>query len=176
METIKQARYCMGAVLVVYVTSSLIGWVHADSLVALQQAASGLAEKFADKHGPAFVFTLFLHNLTATYITMCLVTLWGLVPILSATVNGLLLGWIVVTALDASLVDAAVMLVPHGLFEWPAMVIAWGVGLWRGVGHRFTIAPGSYGQRWKRSNRVFVLVVAPLLLVAAVIEGRSFLF
>jgi uncharacterized membrane protein SpoIIM required for sporulation len=107
---------------------------------------------------------------------MCLVTLWGLVPILTAMANGLLLGWIVVTALDASLVDAAMLLVPHGLFEWPAMMIAWGVGLWRGVGYRFHIAPGSYVQRWKRANQLFLFVVLPLLLAAAIIEGRRFLF
>ncbi len=81
-----------------------------------------------------------------------------------------------VTATGPSLYDAALMLVPHGMFEWPAMLIAWGVGLWRGEGYRFNAVLGTYFQRWKRSNQVFFLIVLPLLLVAAIVEGRGHLF
>ena len=51
------------------------------------------------------------------------------------------------------------MLVPHGLFEWPAMMIAWGVGLWRGVGYRFNSDPGTYMHRWKKANQLFFMMV-----------------
>jgi stage II sporulation protein M len=90
--------------------------------------------------------------------------------------NGLILGWIVVTATGPSLVDAAGILVPHGMFEWPAMMIAWGVGLWRGALYRFGTDPGTFVLRWQQSNRVFSLIVLPLLLLAAMVEGRGHLF
>ena len=125
--------------------------------------------------GVGFILSLFLHNLVATYITMCLVTLWGLLPMVTAMANGLILGWIVATSMDGSLFDAAVLLVPHGLFEWPAMMIAWGVGLWRGAGYRFSADPGTYLQRWKKSNQLFFMTVLPLLLLAAIVEGRGHL-
>ena len=113
---------------------------------------------------------MFVHNLVATYIT-----LWGLIPVVTAIANGLILGWIVVTAAGLSPVDAATMLVPHGMFEWPAMMIAWGVGLWRGAGYRFRADSGTYFQRWKRSKYLFFLIILPLLLLAAIVEGRGYL-
>ena len=175
-STLYQARYGILIAMLVYAGSCLGGWLYADSLGFFQQAASGLSGKFEGKEGADFIFSLFLHNLVATYITMCIVTLWGLFPMVTAIANGLVLGWIVVAAAGPSLYEAATMLVPHGMFEWPAMMIAWGVGLWRGAGYRFSTDPGSYIQRWKRSNQVFFLIVLPLLLVAAIVEGRAHLF
>jgi uncharacterized membrane protein SpoIIM required for sporulation len=174
-STLYQARYGILTALLVYAGSCLGGWMYADALGFFQQAASSLVGKFSGKGGADFIFTLFLHNLVATYITMCLLTWWGLVPMVTAIANGLILGWLVVTATGPSLVDAAVMLVPHGVFEWPAMMITWGVGLWRGAGYRFSADPGTYFQRWKRSNQVFFLIVLPLLLLAAIVEGRGHL-
>jgi stage II sporulation protein M len=151
------------------------GMVFAEDLGFFHQAAAGLADKFEGRQGADFILSLFLHNLVATYIAMCLVSLWGLFPLVNAIANGLILGWIVGTAYGPSPVDAAVMLVPHGLFEWPAMMIAWGVGLWRGAGYRFSSPSGTYLHRLKQSNQLFFLYVFPLLVVAAVVEGRSHL-
>ncbi len=175
LSTLHQARCSILIALFVYAASCLGGWVYADALGFFKQAAGSLAGKFAGKGGAAFIFSLFVHNLVATYITMCLITLWGLFPMVTAIANGLILGWIVGTQGGLCLVDAAAMLVPHGMFEWPAMMIAWGVGLWRGAGYRFSNDPGTYVQRWKRSNQVFFLIVLPLLLVAAIVEGREHL-
>ena len=63
----------------------------------LHQAAGSLAGRFAGKGGVAFIFSLFVHNLVATYITMCLLTLLDWMP--------MILGWIVVTAASLSLVQ-----------------------------------------------------------------------
>ncbi|BBO89945.1 stage II sporulation protein M [Desulfosarcina ovata] len=176
LATLYQARHGIAIVVVVYGAACAGGWKYAGALNFLHQTVSGLVDTFAAKRGMDFVFSLFMHNLVATYTTMCLLTLWGLVPLITAAANGLLLGWIVATAIGASIPDAAAMLVPHGLFEWPAMLISWGVSLWRGLGYRFNGLPGTYFDRWLTANRVFFLIVLPLLLVAAIIEGRAFLF
>lgn len=175
LATLYQARFCLLIALFAYSASCMVGWMHADRLEFFQLAAGALADKFEGRDGAAFILSMFLHNLVATYITMCLFTFWGLVPMVTAMANGLILGWIVVTAVGTSMLDAAAMLVPHGLFEWPAMMIAWGVGLWRGAGYRFSKEPESYVQRWKRSNQLFLFIVLPLLLLAAVVEGRRHL-
>ena len=174
--TLRQARYGILIAMLVYALSCTGGWIYADALGFFEQAAGSLANKFEGKQGLDFIFSLFLHNLAATYIAMCLVTLWGLFPMVNAIANGLILGWLVGTENGPSLVDAATMLVPHGLFEWPAMMTAWGVGLWRGAGYRFSAVPGTWFHRWKQANRVYFFIVLPLLLVAAIIEGRAHLF
>jgi stage II sporulation protein M len=174
-STLCQARYGILMALLAYTASCVGGWFFAEDLGFFHQAAAGLADKFEGRQGADFILSLFLHNLVATYIAMCLVSLWGLFPMVNAIANGLILGWIVGTAYGPSPVDAAVMLVPHGLFEWPAMMIAWGVGLWRGAGYRFSSPSGTYLHRLKQSNQLFFLYVFPLLVVAAVVEGRSHL-
>jgi len=139
LTTLHHTRHCILIALAVYMVGGLMGWIHADNLTFFHQPAVALADKFEGKHGAGFILALFLHNLVATYITMCTITVWGLVPMVTAMANGLILGWIVVTAVSASLVDAAALLVPHGLFEWPAMMIAW-VSVY-GVGPGIVSAP-----------------------------------
>ena len=58
------------------------------------------------------------------------------------------------------------------MFEWPAMFIAWGIGLWKGLGYRFTSGELTYSVRFRKVNIVYFTTVTPLLIVAAVIEGR----
>lgn len=67
----------------------------------------------------------------------------GLVPLVTAIANGMILGWITVAVGAPSLKDVAAALAPHGMFEWPAMIIGWGVGIWRGAGYRLSIEPGT---------------------------------
>ena len=176
VSTLYRVRYGILTAALVYTISGICGWVFADALGAFERAASSLVGTFANKSGADFVFTLFIHNLIATYIGMCLLTLWGLVPMVTAIANGLLLGWIVTVVSGPSPAETAMLLVPHGLFEWPAMLIAWGTGFWRGVGYRFEATGTSYLDRWVAANRVFFLIVLPLLFVAALIEGRAQLF
>ncbi|BBO70287.1 hypothetical protein DSCA_42170 [Desulfosarcina alkanivorans] len=174
-STLHQARLGILIALLVYAAGCAGGWLFADHLDFLKQAAGSLADKFEGKQGADFIFSLFLHNLAATYVAMCLVSLWGLFPMVNAMANGLILGWLIGIAGGPSLHDAVAMLVPHGIFEWPAMMTAWGVGFWRGAGYRFDRLPGTYLHRWKQANRAFFLVVLPLLLAAALVEGRAHL-
>jgi uncharacterized membrane protein SpoIIM required for sporulation len=103
---------------------------------------------------------------------MCVVVLFGIVPLIIAVLNGLILGWIVAKSPGMSGANFSVMLIPHGIFEWPAMLIAWGIGIWRGFGYRYVGAAGTWKDRWQTANKIFFTVILPLLLIAAIIEGR----
>lgn len=139
----------------------------------LQKAVDQLSARFRDLGPLAFILRIFLNNLVATYLVSCLIVLFGVVPAFSAAVNGLLVGWVLAMTPDLGIVDAFAGLAPHGVFELPAVAIAWGIGIWRGIGYRISKRyPGGRLQRWRAANRVFFMVVVPLLLAAAIVEGR----
>jgi len=139
----------------------------------LQNAVEQLAERFRNLGALAFIGRIFLNNLVATYLVSCLIVLFGIVPAFSAAANGVLVGWVLAVTPELSVFDAVAGLLPHGVFEIPAVTIAWGIGMWRGIGYRFSARfAGGILQRWRMANRVYFLIVVPLLLVAAVVEGR----
>ncbi len=149
-----------------------MGWAYADHLTFLEEQVKKLVAQFAGKTAIAFIFKIFLHNLIATYLAMCFVILFGAVPTIIAVFNGLILGWIIATAQARTEINIWIMIVPHGIFEWPAMIIAWGIGLWRGWGYRISDISGTWKERWETAHKVFLTVVLPLLFIAAIIEGR----
>ena len=67
-------------------------------------------------------------------------------------------------------------ILPHGVFELPAIIFSIGIGLklgWSVVGGRWSArkGKGSVGYVFLEGVRFFVFVVFPLLVVAAIIEG-----
>lgn len=172
LKTISEARSCILIALGLYCCSILVGWIYADHFTFLEEQVRKLAAQFAGKDAITFIFRIFLHNLIATYIAMCLLALFGAVPTIIAVFNGLILGWLFAKSSGMPEVNISVMIIPHGIFEWPAMLIAWGVGLWRGVGYRLSDSPGTWKERWEKANKVFFTIILPLLLIAAIIEGR----
>jgi uncharacterized membrane protein SpoIIM required for sporulation len=176
LKTISEARTWIFVALVLYACAAFVGWTRADNFSFLEAQIERLAAQFADRNAITFIFKIFLHNLIATYFAMCFVVLFGAVPTVIAIFNGLVLGWVIAKSPGGSTANIWLVLVPHGIFEWPAMSIAWGVGLWRGVGYRFSRTAGTWRERWEAANKIYFTVTLPLLFLAAVIEGRYHIF
>ncbi|MBW1984577.1 MAG: stage II sporulation protein M, partial [Deltaproteobacteria bacterium] len=93
----------------------------------------------------------------------------------SSFFNGLMVGWLKTTFEKISGFNLFLLLLPHGIFELSAMFIAWGIGIWR---VKLLFVPNfeeAAKVSLKRIHKVYVIVILPLLLIAAVIEGRAML-
>ncbi len=156
----------------VYMLAAVAGWIYSEDLDILKLQFEQLAERFQGLGPFEFMARIFVHNLVASYLAMCLVVLYGLIPLCLAAFNGLLLGWFAGWMEGVSWIQLAFLLVPHGIFEWPAMFVAFGVGIWRGLGHLLGSETLSWFQRWKKAHLVYLFFVVPLLFVAAVVESR----
>ncbi len=122
---------------------------------------------------PVLAVKLFLNNLAACLLLFLGGASLGVVTVLILSVNGLLIG--AVTELvrqQQGMLYIAAALLPHGIFEIPAFLIAGGLGLllgrelideWQGGGDA---AAGAVPLA-----RLFLRVVVPLLAVAAAVEA-----
>ncbi len=130
-----------------------------------------------DEEGAMSVFALLMNNWRA----MLLTAMYGFIPFLflpliSLLVNGALLG-VVTAAYHANGMSMALLLaglLPHGIFELPAMVlsIACGVQLCRNMCLLVTSSPRRVPMVELLGDllRVMVLLVAPMTVAAALIE------
>ncbi len=175
LETVIDAKYCILVASLVYCAAVAIGWRYAGFFSWLQTPIVEFTAQFSDLEALGFIIKIFSNNAVAVYITMCLVSIFGLLPLLSATLNGVVVGWVIAQAsVSLNIGDVnPLALVPHGIFEWPAMMMGWGVGIWKGLGYRWAPIREGYGARFKRVNKSFFVLVIPLLIAAAIVEGRS---
>ena len=103
--------------------------------------------------------------------------LFGIYPLFATIANGFILGF--VASISVSEVGFLVLwrILPHGIFELPAIFISFGLGLKIGSFIFQKKKFKSLKNYSLNSLKVFVFIIIPLLIIAAVIEGALiFLF
>jgi len=113
------------------------------------------------------VIFIFLNNLQASFMAMMLGIFLGIFPIIVCVVNGYLLGFVAREAVVVEGILTMWRILPHGIFELPAVIFSIGIGIKIGLsGFKRKLK-----YNLKEGLRFFIFVVFPLLIIAAIIEG-----
>lgn len=126
---------------------------------------------YTDKSSLVLIITIFFRNFFALIVSTFLGLAFGVVPALAAVANGILAGATISVMAGSDKIAALWLLVPHGIFELPAAMIAWGLGLWHGAWIFRRDRKETMKERRRKVMLVFFYYCLPLLAVAAVIEG-----
>lgn len=111
------------------------------------------------------------NNINVAFFGLLLGAVFGIVPFFNALINGVIIGYVLKMAFIKAGIFELWKIFPHGIFELPAVIIALGMGIDFGM----FIFNRRKGERiWERvfgCLNVFLFVVVPLLIIAALIEG-----
>jgi len=118
---------------------------------------------------------IFFNNLQSSFLGLFLGIAFGIFSLVAAITNGYILGFVMLKSVQAEGVLVLWRLLPHGIFELPALFISLGLGLKLSTFIFKKNKIKSLKNYLFESIRVFIFVILPLLLVAAIIEG-SFIF
>lgn len=114
---------------------------------------------------------IFFNNLKSSFTGMIFGILLGIFPIFVALFNGYILGFVLNESVKTNGIFILWKLLPHGIFELPAVFISLGLGLRIGTKILFNRKKGGLKKNFYDALRVFLFVVIPLLIIAAIIEG-----
>ena len=172
-ETLRVSKNYIWFAVVVFLLFSIIGFVFpvffVDEIMALLEK---LALEFEGLGVFDTILKIFLNNLQASFFSVVLGVIFGLFPLGAVIVNGYVLGFVARMAVGAEGVFVLWRILPHGIFELPAVLISMGLGMWLGVSILKRGASwGGFKKNFIDAMRVFVFVVLPLLVVAGIIEG-----
>ena len=140
----------------------------------LQDLLKQFAKMFQGMPKLKLVAAIFLNNSLKTLLAILLGPLLGLAPLIFLIVNGAILGAVIPVAVESRGLWISIMtIVPHGIFELPAIFLGTSVGLKLGL-HPFRRLAGRADRtllsELGHGLRLFFSVILPLLLVAAAIE------
>ncbi len=115
---------------------------------------------------------IFVNNAVKSLVAMLGGFFFGLLPILFVSSNGFILGTMIKLRIeDWGIFGILLAIVPHGIIEVPSVLLACSYGVW--LGYRFALSLFR-GERFLPYLRVallvYVKVILPLLLVAALVE------
>ncbi|MFD2369416.1 stage II sporulation protein M [Brevibacillus sp. GCM10020057] len=171
-----------------FILGGLIGYWQAPAVEAMVKELLGQLQEIVDRieesGGGVFAtfWMIFSNNVVSALMMMALGLFFALFPIIGLVTNGILLGFILANASGVSpwLMLAAGIL-PHGIFELPAVLFAAGVGMrlgvlsFRSVGvliqpHKAEKLKNDWYDTLKQFPAAVLLVIG-LLLVAGIVES-----
>jgi stage II sporulation protein M len=115
------------------------------------------------------IVKIFTHNAIASFIALFSGALLSLIPLSMVIANGYVIGSVVIPRLSK-----VGLLIPHGVFELPAFVLACSYGIWLGLWPFTRGRIETVKHRLKQCAAIYFCVVVPLLIIAAAIEGSLF--
>jgi len=153
--------------------SAIIGFIFYPEFTFFDKLIEDLVREVEGLGWFGLTWFILKNNVSASFFGFILGVFVGIFPIINSLTNGLLLGYIYQKTSVVAGYESIWLLLPHGIFELPAIFISLGMGLKLGM-FVFT-GRGNIKREFLRRLKMgfisFIVVVLPLLIVAAVIEG-----
>jgi len=165
-------------ILLLFFTTITVGWVGSSQNPSVGTDLMKLFEKevagqMSEDNPLDMCIKLFANNLEACVLLFLGGASFGILTIFIMSLNGIVIGAIMeIVHHDHSALFVAAALLPHGIFEIPAFILAGALGI---------LLAQSLIQEWYGSEdaavtgkalaRIFLLYVLPLIAVAACVEA-----
>lgn len=162
-------KYIYFSVLLFFL-SSLISFMLPASFSFLDELIREIFLSIEGMGGIELTFFIMQNNIQSAFFGLVLGIFLGIPSIINLLLNGLVIGYVMSLAVGAQGFLVFWRLIPHGIFELPAIFISLALGIKLGT-TLFSKHPGEFKRRLYNSLNVFLVIVLPLLFVAAIIEG-----
>ncbi len=170
---LRDAGNALIVAVIIFLAGTVIGLTNPSWGDDLVSAVRGMARHIAGKGTFLIIVAIFFRNSVSCALSVVAGPLIGIIPVIGAITNGLLLGSVLAHFSVPERINAVMLLVPHGIFELPAISAAWGLGIWQGIWFFEKGRKDTFRERRKKAFRIFFLVILPLLAIAATIEGTG---
>lgn len=169
----KTKKYIM-FIIFFFILTALVGFFFKTPELISQEIFKLLEEILAKTSGMnqgELTSFIFFNNLQSSFMGMIFGFILGIFPLIGTITNGYLLGFVARMAVAKEGFVSLLSLLPHGIFELPAIFISLGMGLKFGTFLFKKQKQKTFEDYLWNSTRVFVFIVIPLLIIAAIIEA-----
>jgi len=171
---IKSCKSFIWSIVLIFFIFSLIGFFITPSDVVSKQIMDFLKELLEKTKGMSalqLIWFIFSNNIQSSFIGLFSGVFLGISSIFIALGNGYILGFVASKSVAVDGILSLWRIFPHGIFELPAVFISLGMGIKLGtfIFQKYKIK--SFVEFIIKSFKAFILIVLPLLITAAVIEG-----
>jgi len=171
LKYIWESRSYILMIFLVFIIFSFVGFFFHGQFTFLDKILEELIRKTEGMNVWQLMVFIFFNNVQSAIFGMVLGVVLGVFPLMNAVSNGVVLGYVLEKSYSVFGFWEFWRILPHGIFELPAIFIALGLGTRLGM---FIFEKQKKKELRKRiylSFLAFVLIVVPLLIIAAIIEG-----
>ncbi len=168
---LKESKNYIWAIALIFAVGIIVGFIFSGELSFLEKFIEEILKKTEGLNTGELILFIFQNNLISSLYGMVFGIVLGVLPVFTSLFNGLVLGYVFRRVWDSSGIREFWRILPHGIFELPAVFISLALGLKLGM---FIFAKNKkeeFRQRLLKSLIIFIAIVIPLLAIAAVIES-----
>lgn len=173
---LKESRNYIYAISLIFLLGIIAGFVFSGSLGFLDEFLKELLEKTEGLNAFELILFIFQNNFESAFYGMIFGLVLGIFPIFVSVFNGIVLGYVFNKVVDSGGVFGLWRILPHGIFELPAIFISLALGFKLGMFIFSKDRKEELKERALNSLVLFIVIVIPLLLIAAFIEGMLIFF
>jgi stage II sporulation protein M len=175
-EYIKESKKFIYLIIAIFFFFFLIGFfVPAPEFLydKILEYIRGILEKIGDMSFLELIWFIILNNIKSTFFGIIFGVALGVFPILSSITNGYMLGFVSDYSIRMSNGNFLSLwrILPHGVFELPAVFISLGLGVKIGMFIFQKDKRRAFKNYLNNSLKAFLLIIIPLLIIAGFIEG-----
>jgi stage II sporulation protein M len=171
LNYIKENKEYIYSAIILFCVASILGALLHNNLGFLDKYIKQIMDSTKNLSGLNLISFIFKNNLITSFFSLFLGLIFGIPPIVNAITNGLLVGYVSEKVVSSTNILELWRLLPHGIFELPAIFISIGLGLKLGSSLFSIKRIKKLNPNLKNSINVFILIIIPLLIIAAIIEG-----
>jgi len=171
LDYLVETRRYIYFVSIIFAFSTLVGFFFAERFSFIEDVLREILRRVAGLGTFDLITFIFQNNVQSAFYSLIFGIILGILPVLNAIGNGLVLGYVFEGLWQVSGFKDFWRILPHGIFELVAIFISLGLGVRLGM---FVFEK----NRWKvlkdrliNSLIIFLMVVVPLLVLAAIVEG-----
>lgn len=154
-----------------FIMAGIIGFFFSPYLSFIDEIIKGLISKTTGLTTLELIVFIFKNNLQAALLSFILGIMIAIFPVVTCFFNGLLLGYVLNRVWLLSGFSDFWRILPHGIFELPAIIIAIALGIRLGFSPFLYRKGHGFKETIYKGIKTFLLIVVPLLVIAAIIEG-----
>ncbi len=159
LNYIKESRVEIFAIIGLFFAMALIGFFNSEQFSFFDELLRKILEKSRDLKGFDLISFIFWNNLQSSFLGMTLGIFLGIFPVWGAILNGAVLGYVFGNAYEATGILEFWKILPHGVFELPAVFISLGLGLRLGIYLAPIFVKAFYSHYWKKNKAVSLIPI-----------------
>lgn len=171
LRALRTARWFIVSGFFLFAASALISFSFPETFSFFDPLIRELASKIEGFSLVQLIVFIFQNNSLSALFALFLGIGLGIVPLFNSLINGALLGYVLARASSVEGLSIIWRLVPHGIFELPAIFIAIGLGMRLGFFFVAAAPRQELLKRFRDALYVFLYIILPLLVAAALIES-----
>jgi stage II sporulation protein M len=172
---IKESKNFIYFSIILFAFFTIFGFLISDKLTFLDGLLKELILRTENLNMSEMIFFILQNNMQSALFSIILGIGIAIFPLISIAMNGTIMGYVLARTSEIAGFTSWWRILPHGIFELPAIFISFGLGIKLG----FAIFTKNSGleikERFYQSMNAFLMVILPLLIIAAIIEGALIL-